>query len=65
MTVLTKRFENAKGDYLFPGRVPAGSKPEDAGPIVKVNAAHPAALKRSRVAYFRLYDCPPGRMAQA
>ena len=32
-------------------------KPEEAGPIVKVNAAHTAALRRSKVAKFRLYDC--------
>jgi integrase len=30
--------------------------PEDAGPIVKVNAAHTAAVKRSKVTRFRLYD---------
>jgi integrase len=54
--VLLKRIEKAKGDYLFPGRVPAGMKPEDAGPIVKVNAAHTATVKRCKVAPFRLYD---------
>ncbi len=42
-------MDEAKGVYLFPGRVP------DA-PIVKVNAAHTATLKRSKVAAFRLYD---------
>ena len=49
-------------------RVPAGMKPEDAGPIVKVNAAHTAAVKRSKVARFRLYDLRhtwATRMAQA
>lgn len=54
--VLSKRLEAAKGDYLFPGRIPAGGKPEDAGPIVKVNAAHTATVKRCKVALFRLYD---------
>jgi integrase len=54
--VLSKRLAAAKNDYLFPGRIPAGGKPEDAGPIVKVNAAHTAAVKRSKVAMFRLYD---------
>jgi integrase len=54
--VLCRRIEKAKGEYLFPGRVPAGMKPEDAGPIVKVNAAHTAALKRSTLEPFRLYD---------
>jgi integrase len=54
--VLSKRLAAAKGDYLFPGRIPAGGKPEDAGPIVKVNAAHTAAVIRSKVARFRLYD---------
>jgi integrase len=37
------------GEYLFPGRV-------DDAPIVKVNAAHTATLKRCKVAPFRLYD---------
>jgi integrase len=68
LTVLSKRLECAKGDYLFPGRIPAGAKPEDAGPIVKVNAAHTAAVERSKVAYFMLYDLRhtwATRMAQA
>ena len=61
--VLLKRLENEKikGDYLFPGR-------STNAPIVKVNAAHTAAVKRSKVAYFRLYDCRhtwATRMAQA
>src|SRR4030095_2466064 len=55
-SILAQRLEKAKGDYLFPGRIPSGMKPEDAGPIVKVNAAHTAAVKRSKVATFRLYD---------
>jgi len=56
ITVLLKCLDKAKGEYLFPGRIPVGMKPEDAGPIVKVNAAHTAALKRSKLAPFRLYD---------
>lgn len=47
--ILASRLERVKGDYLFPGRV------EDK-PIVKVNAAHNSAVKRSGVARFRLYD---------
>ncbi len=56
--VLSKRLNNGKlkGEYLFPGRIPIGMKPEDAGPIVKVNAAQTAAVKRSKVAPFRMYD---------
>lgn len=54
--VLLKRLEKAKSPYLFPGRIPKGMRPEDAGPIVKVNAAHTAALKRSGLTPFRLYD---------
>ena len=42
-------LEKAKGEYLFPGRT------EDK-PIVKVNAAHTATVKRCKVAPFRLYD---------
>lgn len=49
LAVVIKRLENAKGDYLFPGRT------KDR-PIVKVNAAHTAAVKRSKVARFRMYD---------
>ncbi len=47
--VLVKRLAKMKGDYLFPGR-------STEGPIVKVNSAHSAALLRSKVAPFRLYD---------
>jgi integrase len=56
--VLVKRLdnENIKGEYLFPGRVPEGKRPEAAGPIIKVNAAHTATIKRAKVAPFRLYD---------
>ncbi len=49
MAVIDKRLEKAKGAYLFPGRV------RDK-PIVKVNAAHTATVKRCKVAPFRLYD---------
>jgi integrase len=48
--ILTRRLDAVKGDYLFPGRV-------EGQPIVKVNASHNAAVKRSGVAWFRLYDC--------
>jgi integrase len=48
-SVMLRRLEEAKGDCLFPGRV-------EGEPIVKVNAAHSAALKRCGVAAFRLYD---------
>jgi len=48
-SVLSKRLAKIKGDCIFPGRI----KGE---PIVKVNAAHTATVKRSGVAAFRLYD---------
>lgn len=48
--VVSRRLDAAKGSYLFPGR---GKQDK---PIVKVNAAHTSALKRSKVARFRLYD---------
>jgi integrase len=47
--VLRKRIVDIKGDCLFPGRV-------EGEPIVKVNAAHTATVRRSGVATFRLYD---------
>jgi hypothetical protein len=53
-TVLAKRLEKAKGDYLFPGRIPEGKTPEEAGPIVKVNTAHTATVK---VVTLRRFDC--------
>jgi|SRR5215213_5461119 len=56
ITVVVTRLEKAKGKYLFPGRAPAGMKPEDAGPIVKVNAAHTATVRRCKVAHFTLYS---------
>lgn len=48
--VLAKRLEEEKGEYLFPGR-----RNKDV-PIVKVNNGHAAALRRSGVRSFRLYD---------
>lgn len=47
--VLSRRLAATEGEYLFPGRV------KDR-PIVKVNAAHTSAVKRIKVARFRLYD---------
>ena len=47
--VLLRRLAKTEGEYLFPGRV------KDR-PIVKVNAAHTSAVKRSKVARFKLYD---------
>ncbi|HXD34043.1 MAG TPA: tyrosine-type recombinase/integrase [Pyrinomonadaceae bacterium] len=47
--VLSKRLAKIKGDCLFPGRI-------EGEPIVKVNAAHTATVKRCGVAPFRLYD---------
>jgi len=47
--VVSRRLATIKGDYLFPGRV-------EGQPIVKVNASHNAAVKRSGVKRFRLYD---------
>ena len=57
LAVLTRRIENAEGDYLFPGRKPADKldDPEEK-PIVKLNAAHTAAVKRAKLQPFRLYD---------
>lgn len=49
ISILSRRLETAKGDYLFPGRV------EDR-PIVKVNAAHTSAVKRSGIALCKLYS---------
>jgi len=49
LAVITNRLDKSKGDYLFPGR-------STDAPIVKVNAAHTATVKRCKVAPFRLYD---------
>jgi integrase len=48
--VLSKRLADVKGEYLFPGRGVGDT------PIVKVNNAHTATLRRSGVRTFRLYD---------
>ncbi|HYW72108.1 MAG TPA: site-specific integrase [Pyrinomonadaceae bacterium] len=62
LAVLARRMEKARGDYLFPGRAPAGEgKPkaertDSDKPIVKLNAAHTATVTRCKVAPFRLYD---------
>jgi len=48
--VLRKRSADAKGPYLFPHEKDLNK------PMLKVNNAHTGALKRSGVAYFRLYD---------
>jgi integrase len=48
--VIARRLEAAKGEYLFPGR---GKEDK---PLVKVNAAHASALRRSKVKRFRPYD---------
>jgi integrase len=59
--VILKRLDEIEGAYLFPGRSTDTA-------IVKVNAAHTAAVKRCQVAPFRLYDLRhtwATRMAQA
>lgn len=48
-SVVARRLEQGKGDYLFPGRV-------NDRPIVKVNAAHTSAVKRSGIAKCTLYS---------
>ena len=48
--ILRVRLENDSGSYMFPGRGVGDA------PILKVNNAHAGALKRSKVAPFRLYD---------
>jgi len=48
--ILAKLLKEEKGEYLFPGR-----RNKDV-PIVKVNNGHAAALRRSGVRAFRLYD---------
>ncbi len=50
-SVLSSRVDNIKikGEWLFPGRGD-GDKP-----LVKINNAHTAAVKRSKVAPFKLY----------
>jgi len=48
--ILAQRIESSKSDYLFP------CDTDSARPIPKVNNAHDAALRKSGVAKFRLYD---------
>jgi integrase len=48
--VLSKRLADVKGEYLFPGRGVGDA------PILKVNNAHTATLRRPGVRQFRLYD---------
>jgi integrase len=48
-SVLQRRVDKIKGFYLFPGRC------ADDTPLVKINNAHTAAVKRSGVAPFKLY----------
>lgn len=48
--VLAKRLADLKGNYLFQGRGKADN------PIVKVNNGHRAAVTRSGLEHFRLYD---------
>jgi len=51
--VVERRLTEAKGDYLFAG----GRGGDDINnPVVKLNAAHNGAVKRSEVRAFRLYD---------
>jgi integrase len=49
--VLKKRLESAEGECLFPHRK------DDNKPMLKVNNAHTTALRKSKLKYFRLYDC--------
>lgn len=51
VVILKTRFEAAKGECIFPHR-----KDKDQ-PMLKVNNAHTTALKKSKLKYFRLYDC--------
>jgi integrase len=50
MNVLAKRLKQVRGEHLFPGRGVGDA------PIVKVNNAHTATVKRCGVRPFRLYD---------
>ena len=47
--VISRRLQKAEGEYLFPGRVKNK-------PIVKVNAAHTSAVRRSGIAKCTLYS---------
>jgi integrase len=50
LAIITKRMNAAKGPYLFPHKLDKNK------PTLKVNNAHDAALKKSKVRKFRLYD---------
>ena len=49
--ILTRRMEGLKSPYLFP------CEADTKRPVPKVNSAHDRAVKASKVAHFRLYDC--------
>lgn len=48
-SVLSRRLERAKDEFIFPGRV-------QGKPLVKVNNAHTSAVKRSGIAPCKLYS---------
>lgn len=47
--IILRRLEMVDGEFLFPGRV-------EGRHIVKVNAAHTAAIRRAKLGAFRIYD---------
>jgi len=49
--IVARRMALIEGDYLFPHHLDANR------PVPKVNNAHDRALRDSKVAHFRLYDC--------
>jgi integrase len=51
--ILTSRVRSSKNGLLFAG----GKKGEGDQPLVKLNNAHTAAVSRSGLKKFRLYDC--------
>jgi integrase len=51
--ILTTRVRDSKTGLLFPG----GRKGDGAQPLVKLSNAHTAAVDRSELVKFRLYDC--------
>lgn len=51
-SVLSYRFNNIKGELLFPG----GKNSDRETPIVKLTNAHLATIKRAEVKPFRIYD---------
>jgi integrase len=50
LTIVKRRVEAAQGPYLFPHRKDKNE------PMLKANNAHDAAVKKSKVRKFRLYD---------